>query len=283
MTELNIFMVVFTAQILLLSAYYPSRVLSRAKYILKNYPPEVYPKLYPKSEAFFSRSITIYKYINVFNFISGWVLWYFIYSGDLVADDGINPLIPWGYFMLQMVPSQWLEFYGFKLSQLMKQQDTRTTRSAKLTPRSFKDYVSPKLIGLVVLSYLAFVALAFYLDQFEFSSDSKGFLMSAILLLGYGLFLVLSAWLIYGKKGDPYQSQKDRQKTVGLVIQTFCFTLLACVAFMAVTLVSEVTGMKSTMPIMMSLFLQFLVVISMGYMLNNVRMEDIDFNVYKAQ
>lgn len=184
--------------------------------------------------------------------------------------------------MLQMIPSQFLEFYGFKLSKLMKQQDQRTTRTAQLTPRRWQDYVSPGLMGLVILSYLGFVSLAFYLDDFTVSTDSAGFLMSVILLLGFGLFFALSAWLIYGKKADPYQANEDRLRSVGLVIRTFCFTLIACTIFMALTLTFESNGMKAIMPILMSVFLQFLVFISMGYMLNNLRLEDINFDVYRA-
>lgn len=283
MTELNLFMVVFSAQILLLSAYYPFRVLSRAKRVLEQYPPSEYPKLYPKSSNFFTRCMSVYQYINIFNFLIGWVLFYFIYNGQLVGESGINPLLPWGYFMLQMLPSQWLEFYGFRLSKLMKKQDTRTTRSAQLTPRRLGDYISPLLMGTVFFSYFAFVGLTFLLDQFSFSTDSNGFLLSVILLIAFLFFATMSAWLVYGKKQDPYQNAKDRQRSVGLVIRTLCFTFIASTVFMALTLFVQTQGLKSVMPVLMSLFLQFLVIISMGFMLNNLRLEDIDFNVYKAQ
>ena len=282
MTELDVFKLVFIGQIILLSAYYPSRVLQRASRLRNDYPASEFPRLYPKGMAFFNRSMRFYQLVNGFNFVLGWVLLYFIHSGDLLSDGRVNPLLPWGYFMIQMIPSQFLEFYGFKLAKLMKQQDQRTTRSAQLTPRRWQDYVSPGLMGLVILSYLGFVSLAFYLDDFTISTDSAGFLMSVILLLGFGVFFALSAWMIYGKKADPYQTSEDRHRSVGLVIRTFCFTLIACTIFMALTLTFETSGLKAIMPILMSVFLQCLVFISMGYMLNNLRLEDINFDVYRA-
>lgn len=282
MTELDVFMLVFITQIFMLSAYYPSRVLQRAARLRSDYPASEFPRLYPKGMGFFNRCMRFYQLVNGFNFVLGWVILYFIHTGDLLSDGRVNPLLPWGYFMIQMIPSQFLEFYGFKLSKLMKQQDQRTTRSAQLIPRRWQDYVSPGLMALVILSYLGFVSLAFYLDDFTVSTDSAGFLMSVILLFGYGLFFALSAWLIYGKKADPYQTNEDRHRSVGLVIRTFCFTLIACTIFMALTLTFETSGMKAIMPILMSVFLQCLVFISMGYMLNNLRLEDINFDVYRA-
>ena len=282
MTELTLFMAVFSLQIILLSAYFPTRVLQRAAYVLKNYPASTHPKLYPKSAEFFRRNLLIYRWINMFNFALGWVTLYFIYTGQWVGENGVHPMLPWGYFMLQMIPSQLMEIFGMRLANLMKQQDNRTIKTAQLAPRSILDYVSPRLLGLVFISYLLFIVLGLSVEEFNSVTESKTLHMSAILLFGFTFFYLLSKWLIRGKVKDPYQSTEDRRKTVSKVLQTFCYTLIACCVFMAMTLLIETYDMKTVMPIMMSLFLQMLVVISMGYMLNNCRLEDMNFDVYKA-
>ena len=282
MTELTLFMVVFSLQIILLSAYFPSRILARARYIQQNYPASTHPRLYPQSPEFFNRTMTLYFGVNAANFVLGWVILYFIYTGDLVGEEGINPMLPWGYFMLQMIPSQLLEWFGFRMAKLMKQQDQRTVKTAQLKPRRLTDHVSPMLLAAVVLSYVGFVFLGLFLENFEITSNSKTLIMSGILLGGFMIFWLCAWWLIKGKTKDPYQSSEDRQKTVRMAINTFCFTLIACCGFMALTLLIEAYELKAVMPIMMSLFLQLLVIISMGFMLNKCRVENIDFDVYRA-
>lgn len=282
MTELTLFMVVFSLQIILLSAYFPARILKRAAYVLQHYPSSTHPKLYPKGSDYFSRIMQWFLWINSTNFVVGWVIMYFIYTGQWVGEKGVNPMLPWGYFMLQMLPSQMMEFFGMRLAKLMKQQDSRTIKTAQLAPRSIMNYLSPWLLGLVFFSYISFIVIGSYVEHLAGTSNSKTLIMSGILLIGFVLFFLFSKWLINGKVKDPYQSADDRHRSVSKVIHTFCYILVACCLFMLMTLLIETYDMKAVMPIMMSVFLQMLVVISMGYMLNNCRLEDMNFDVYKT-
>lgn len=282
MNEVTLFMLVLMTQIFLLSVYFPSRILHRSQYVLENYPATTHPKLYPKSSQYFKRAMTLYKWVNILNVMLGLALLYFIYNGDLVGEKGINPMLPWGYFMLQMIPSQLLEFFGMRLTKLMKQQDQRRQKSAQLKPRKLTDYVSAKLLAAVILSYFGFILVGLYLEDFVISSGSKTLVMSGILLIGMLFFIGLSRWLIRGKVKDPYQSERSRHKVVSMVIKTFCYTVIACSGFMLMTLLVVTFDLKTIMPIIMSLFLQLLVILSMGFMLHNNRLEDIDFDVYKS-
>jgi len=282
MTIQILFYVVFIAQIFLLSAYFPGRLIQRMRFIQREYPASSHPKLYPKSSNYFQKSISAYRFINTLLFILGLVIVYYIYEGSLVGEKGINPMLPWAYFMIQMMPSLLLEIFGFKMTKLMKQEDIRTHKSANLAPRHLFDYISPWLFSAVILAYLTMVAFAFYTEDFKFEFGSKAFIVSMILLVGYVFFFSLITWLIRGKKTDPYQSQKDRTKTASLVITTLCYTMIACAFFLGFSIAVATYQLKSMMPVAMSLFLQFLVVISTGFMLQNNRLEDIDFDVYKA-
>ena len=42
-----LFYALFLSQIILISYYYPKQIIKRIDGVLKNYPPEDYPKLYP--------------------------------------------------------------------------------------------------------------------------------------------------------------------------------------------------------------------------------------------
>jgi hypothetical protein len=282
MTSLSIFYVVFILQILLLSAFFPAKILQRMGVIQKKYPKSTHPKLYPKSSNFYKKSSSLFTLFNGLIFILGWVIVYYIYEGSLIGEKGINLMLPWVYFMIQMIPMWVLEIFGFRMSKLMKQEDTRTQKSANLAPRGLFQYVSPMLFGTVIMAYLGFVLFGFYLEGFKFELGSKAMLASLILLLGYAFFFIMIIWLIYGKKTDPYQSQQDRSKTVSIVIKTYCFTMIACALFMAFALAVNTYELRALMPIAMSLFLQLIAVASTGYMLQNNRIEDINFDVYKA-
>jgi len=49
MQEQLIFYVVFLSQILLISFYFPRKVLQRIRFIVETYPPSTHPRLYPVS------------------------------------------------------------------------------------------------------------------------------------------------------------------------------------------------------------------------------------------
>lgn len=280
MTGQLLFYIVFSSQIFLLSVYFPSRIMARIKHVLSHYPPATHAKLYPKSRRYYVRSLTIYKWINALNLILGLILMYFVFSGNLVGEKGISPWLPWGYFMLQMLPSQLLELYSFRLSKLMKQQDTRAIKTATLQPRGLMTYISPTLIFFVLFFYVAFVVFAFYLHNFTL--DSKALIMSLVLLAGLLFFLVMAMYLVYGKKCNPYQTQEERDRLIRLNLSVLSYVMIACSVFMGLIAFIDVYELKSSLPVVMSLFLQFLAIISMGYMLHNNRLEDIDFDVYKT-
>jgi hypothetical protein len=45
-----IFYIAFLGQIFLVSYYFPGKILARIKFVRETYPPEQYPRLYPKKE-----------------------------------------------------------------------------------------------------------------------------------------------------------------------------------------------------------------------------------------
>jgi len=277
MTGQLLFIMAFCSQIFLLSIYFPSRVLARIKYVLSHYPPSTHAKLYPKPTRTYVKSMAFYKWINIFNLLLGLAILYFIYNGDLVGEEGINPMLPWAYFMLQMLPTMLLELFGFKLSKLMKKQDNRTLKTTTLQARGLTFYISPRLLTAVALFFLAFVVFSFYL--YDFRLDSEALLLSLILLGGHVFYIVVGSYLVYGKRFDPYQSQQDRARMVSISLSIFSYVMIACSVFLAIIAYIDVYQLKSSLPLLMSLFLQFLAIISLGYMLHNNRLEDINFEV----
>ena len=283
MSDLYMFYLVFTVQIILLSVYFPSRVMARIRYVMSHYPESTHPKLYPKSENLFKRAIKVYKWINVINFILGLTILLMLIKGALLVEGRVHPMLPWGYFMIQMLGSQYLEVFGFKFAKMMKQADPRKVKSADFQRRRFFDYMPRLLFGAVILTYLVFVWFAFAIMDVEAGALGSTIGLCVVLLFGYAFFFAVILWIIYGKKVDPYQSQSDRIRTARLSIKAQCFTMIMTAIFLAFLVAHERYGLAALLPVAMSLFLQLLVVVSLGFLLQNNKIEDIDFDVYKAQ
>ena len=56
MPEHMLFHVVFLGQVLLISFYFPRKMLSRMRYVFETYPPSTYPKLYPKPVEYYKKA-----------------------------------------------------------------------------------------------------------------------------------------------------------------------------------------------------------------------------------
>ena len=66
MPEHIFFHLVFLSQILLISFYYPRKILNRMRYVFETYPPSTYPKLYPKPIEYYTKAPRNYRSINLF-------------------------------------------------------------------------------------------------------------------------------------------------------------------------------------------------------------------------
>ena len=60
-----LFYFLFLSQIILISFYFPRKMLKRIKYVLAKYPPEQYPNLYPKPGEYYEKIQHLYKYANL--------------------------------------------------------------------------------------------------------------------------------------------------------------------------------------------------------------------------
>ena len=60
-----LFYAVFLSQILLISFYFPRKMLKRISYVLATYPPSQYPKLYPEPIEYYEKARRNYRNLNV--------------------------------------------------------------------------------------------------------------------------------------------------------------------------------------------------------------------------
>ena len=278
-----LFYLVFLSQILLISYYYPRKILTRISYVLKHYPASEYPRLYPESPDKVRSGQQVFRILNLVILAIGvmLIIGYAVLSreySDIAQRFENMPLL---YGMLQFTPLVLLEITGFKQFKLMRNADHRTCKKAELAPRRLFDYISPRLLATAVTMFFVYLGYDLYLNQFNWTEDLIIKLFA--LLACNGLFVFLTLKNLRGKKQDPYQANKDRSKQIEFATKSMAYvSILVSVFMIAVTTVNNLQ-LEYLDIYLYSIYFQLVAILGCGSVLNSIRVKDIDFNVYKKE
>ena len=268
------FYVVFLSQIILLSFYFPRKMLNRIRYVFETYPPSEFPKLYPKPIEYYEKARRNYRHMNVCILLAGMLLMAVLlgYSRSGEWDGAIVNT----YFMVQFFPMMLIFIGSLKYYKLMRKADVRTTRKAELRPRRLFDFISPTMIGLAMFVYFAFIVFVLYIKQFDF--PWFGGYWNIVAVTATNLFFAgIIVWHLYGKKLDPYQAYEDRIREIELVVKSLVFVSIAATLFIAIVVVLASLDLRHVQPAVQSLYFQLIAVLS----LRTLRIDTINFEVYK--
>jgi hypothetical protein len=286
MIENSLFYPLFISQIFLFSYYFPKKIHRRMQLVLKNYPASMYPKLYPKPIEHYYDGQEKYRLMNQGLLYFGIVSIISIFYWDFASKNEISSFLPWTYFMLQMFPLMLMEFSGFSTFKQMRKTDKRTTRMAELNPRRIFDYISPSIVVAAVILYLFAIIFDIYknqdIHQYHFTLSSQTVLAAVFLTLGNIFFIVLIFWQLSGKKLNPYQSNEDRIKQIEVTIKSSIYVSMWMSLFFIANEAVDDTKYEYLQSIIMSLYCQLIAIASITTMLKNVKIENINFDVYKA-
>ena len=280
-----LFYIVFLSQIFLLSFYLPGKILSRMRSVLDTYPPEQYPKLYPKPVEFYQKGRWKFELANRIALILGFVILFlivFVVDHANFADNGyISKVWPAAYGMIQFLPLMYLELSEFSQFKLMRNANSATLRKAELQRRRLVGFVSPMVVGMAIVLIFASILFDLYVHDFviQWGHDT---VQRAIVLLITNLFLAaVGAWHLYGRKLDPHQALGDRAKQISVNLKSILLVSMAMSVFFMTTAAGDLIDMNFLDASLLSLFFQIIAVLSIGLMLRSLRLEDIDFEVYK--
>lgn len=276
-----LFYVVFLSQVILVSWYLPRKILSRVKSVLVTYPPSEYPKLYPKPIEVYETAQRIYRIINQVILAVGFALMFAVALWDYSSDGRVSDLLPFFYFMVQVIPLMLMEVSGFAYFKLMRKADSRTRRKAELHPRRLFDFISPTIFATAIFMNIACILYYLYIDQFQFHWGNDTFVISITLIAMNTLFAGIIYWNLSGKKMDPYQSSKDRIRQIENTVKSLAFVSIGVSIFIMVTAGINEFNLDYLEPSAMSLYLQLIAWVSVGTTLRALRIEDINFDVYK--
>jgi hypothetical protein len=280
MTESIIFYALLTSQLMLMSYYFPGRIHKRMQTALHTYSPDQYPRLYPKSASYYERLHRNYRLVNQLLLIVGWSVMMAMLGLDFDLSAKHAALLPWAIFMIQMTPQMALELKEFRQMKLMRQSDQRTTRKAELTPRRVFDIVPRSLFRVTIAFFIVSLLVDAIINDF---AKDRFYLSWLILGLGNMGFAFAAWWFTYGRKQNPYQSGAERNLQARANVTSMLYVSIGMSLFVAITGVIDTYGLDRLSPAVMSLYCQLIAAASMSSMLNTLRLDRLDFEVYREE
>jgi len=287
-TILAVFCVVFLGQIYLLSIYFPGKIIMRVRYVLENFPPENYPRLYPDfypgymAEAY--RKLGWYRGISTATAILGIViLASMLVSGYQPSLKGGDEIFVLFYTMLQALPLISLEIKEFKKYRLMRSTYGAKVRSAELAPRRLFDFISPFYAALAVVMYALWITA--FLNARGFDDPQVGEVYATLFLIT-GMNVAYAGWIariMYGKKLDPYKAPADQLKQIGVTVKTLVFSSIGISLFLILAQAADQYNLEVFDPPLASLYMQLCMAFSLGIALKMQDLNDIDFDVYRDE
>lgn len=281
----TLFYIVFISQILLLSWYLPKKLLARMQHVLETYPPAMYPKLYPKPVEHYRMAHLLFKYVNRFIMLLGYLILLalmFWVDHSTFADDGfISEAWPAAYGMLQFLPLIAVELSEFSNLREMRQANTASRRVASLQRRGLTNLLSPALFGAAVLLFIGAIVFDLYVNDFAVTWGHDSVQRAIVMSVTNGLLAAVGLWSLYGRKQDPHQSTEDRAHNIAVNLKSLLFVSMALSVFNMMSAADNLVEMKALEAVLVSIYFQAIALLSLGYVLKNVKTEDLNFDVYK--
>jgi hypothetical protein len=272
-----LFYIVFLSQILLISFFLPRQVLERLRYVVKHYPPESYPRLYPVPLRQVERAQRNYRVMNLLVLgvglaLVGYTAW--TPSEELLGWD--TKTVVFLYYMLQYSPLMIATTAGFTYFNLKRKPDTRSTRRASLRPRRLFDYLSPMLAGVAALVYVAFIVFIGWMRTFDFPWFGGWANVAGITAMN-ALFGAIIAYSLYGKRKDPYMSPEDRDRALELNATVLVFISIFATMYVALSIGLSALDLRNLSPMTQSLYFQVISVAAF----RSFRIDKVNFDVYR--
>ncbi|TWX56297.1 hypothetical protein [Colwellia hornerae] len=277
-----LFYVLFLSQIILISYYYPKQIIKRIEGVLKKFPPESYPKLYPESADKVIAAKIRYQLLNQIILVIGLLLMglYALMSKDYDNGQKFAEGLPLMFGMVQFIPFMLLEVSGCRQFKLMRKANKSTSRSADLTPRHLFNYVSPLLVISAVLLLFTFIFFDLYIHDFTITNDL--IIKIITLSLVHALFIGLAVWHLTGKRLDPHQAIKDRSSQTQFSLQSMGSVSIFLSLFLMANSAVDVFELGYMEIIINSIYFQVIAFVGIGGMLRTDQIDTINFDVYKA-
>ena len=274
MTAQTLFFLAFASQVLLISIVCPRTIVRRMTHVLDNYPPSTHPRLYPRPVKHYERKRSTYRTLNYVILAVGVAVFAALTTVDFDRKTFANAVF--FYFLLQFAPLLWIEHTLRAELKLMRELNTRSIRSADLSPRRLFDVMSPALFWSILFVYLAFWVFVTWFRQFDYPWFG-GYLNNLIITAMNLFFASILGWQMYGKKLNPHQTEEDRMRHTRRTALLLGLISIAATLYAVMTILLSAAEYREFQPFARSLYLQVLAFMSFQV----YRLNDSNFDVYR--
>lgn len=285
-----VFYIVLLSQVILISLYYPTKLIKRTTYVLENYPPTDYPKLYA-NERYAKPEIVIRQMLRGYKMLNWGIGALGLSILITMAVTGYAPheikenehiLFVLAFAILQMTPYFYLEIATWRWHALVRATAHQSKRSAELRPRKLFDFASPVSVGIAVALLLGW--FLFYVTihndgtPWRWNQYVTMLVIPIHLLCAYNVFKTIK-----GKNLNPHQATQDRLRNIQAIVQVNIFASIGMSTFMIIMELVNIYRLDMYEPLFLSGYIQFMVIFGIGQLLRTYQIKSIDFDVYKAE
>ena len=270
MIEAYAFLAAFTIQILTMSVLYPAWFIRYLRMQMARFPAERLAQMYPGVDLgrAMERFVTQYRVLTTGSAVLGLVLlgWLFSYMRRPDWDDGpVEALVSVYFFAAQMLPLILLVWFGVRFNRAHKRPLPEPKRSAVLQRRGLFDFISPFVVSLAVMSYLLFIAFVIFLLRHPFTGFA-GLVSIGVVTLVYALNALVVYLMLYGKKGNPFETHEGRLRTIGLAVKSSVYSCIVIVVYLSLNFSLVMLDLQRWEPFALSIFFVIIALLaSMGF------------------
>jgi len=138
-------------------------------------------------------------------------------------------------------------------------------RTAVLQRRGLFDFISPFVVSLAVMSYLLFIAFVIFLLRHPFTGFA-GLVSIGVVTLVYALNALVVYLMLYGKKGNPFETHEGRLRTIGLAVKSSVYSCIVIVVYLSLNFSLVMLDLQRWEPFALSIFFVIIALLaSMGF------------------
>lgn len=282
MFENGLFLVLLVLQCFVISWYLPSLLYRRMRRVITEFPPAKYPLLYPKPEADYHAFHGKFRLLNQIFLVLGLML----VAAAVFADFNLLGkgwgMLPWGMFMVQMVPIMLVEISEFGQAKMLRANNKRKVRVAGIQSRGLTDLISLPLFSVWLLLLILACWIVAWTDGYDLTPGNSAFITLMIVFFSNIAAVLYARKLISGNKSDPYQDPEDKFKASKAMITSMIYVSMGVSIFMAASRLINFYEADHLEPVLMSVYCQLIAFFSITTNLNSLKLEEINFDVYKA-
>jgi hypothetical protein len=258
--EAHAFLVMFAAQILVMSVLLPGRLIKRVRALATSFPVERLAQAYPgvdhakQLDRYLARFRALTLSVAALGLLP--LLWFFNYTQRPDWDDGPVEALGTAYFLMQALPlfiAAWLSVRVKKT--VLQNSSPETKRRAALQRRGLFHFVSPFVVFLALVAYFLFAAFAFYLDRHPFPGYAGALVNIGGITLVYASQAAAVFWMLYGKKINRLETDADSVRRIGRGVKLCVCLCIASVTFTSLNFALVLRDLQRWEPFAHSLFL----------------------------